>query len=93
MTRNWIEKAPRPPRFLTYVNSNAIPVQEYCILSQQPRGDAMCDDRAIADRPSTGNSPLRKPAPRPVNQRRATNPDRPSQGVVIKSTGQTAQEG
>ena len=33
MTRNWIEKGPRPPRFLTYVNYNAIPVHECCLLS------------------------------------------------------------
>jgi len=33
MTRNWIEKGPRPPRFLTYASYNAIPVHERCLLS------------------------------------------------------------
>jgi hypothetical protein len=42
MTRNWIEKGPRPPRFLPYVSYDAIPVHECCLLSQQPGGDAMC---------------------------------------------------
>ncbi len=48
MTRNWIETGPRPPRFLTYVSDNAIPVHECCLRSSFSNLGAT---RCVAARP------------------------------------------